>query len=443
VITVATRSAKSRIETGLGVFGILALGVTLAIVFQWNPWPDIRDWLDERTRTLSEPATAWTQRAAGQPDAVGITERAVVALMGDMVEARDRGNGNLQWRREADWAAMAGSPAGGVVILSKVDGKGIDAVDPYGGATRWTDPDAIGAWTFRDAVLTVDCPKSGCGLVNRDPGSGQQRWRIGLPGAVRALAGANSGLLDLRHLDDTYDEVKAASPQPMPRYLGYLIDRKVQIVDTSAGRRVREEEVPNDARSVVAANRTVRTVGSVRSNGCRFVVTGREAGSGQQVWQREGYDLQTTGGAGCEPRRDPPGAGTALIAVRGDNRAVVLSAVDGRELAVAGPDETILGTNGEVAVIRGRDGKQVRAVNLGTGGAAWTRPTQPSAKVGVTAYAVFILDASTDRLVAVDPGSGQVRLDVESGAEVLGISPDGVVLGRGRTIGWIGFGAAA
>jgi hypothetical protein len=127
VITVATRSAKSRIETGLGVFGILALGVTLAIVFQWNPWPDIRDWLDERTRTLSEPATAWTQRAAGQPDAVGITERAVVALMGDMVEARDRGTGNLQWRREADWAAMAGSPAGGVVILQTAGGAGCEA----------------------------------------------------------------------------------------------------------------------------------------------------------------------------------------------------------------------------------------------------------------------------------------------------------------------------
>jgi outer membrane protein assembly factor BamB len=443
VISVATRSTTSRIETGLGVFGILALGVTLAIVFQWNPWPGIRDWLDERTRTLSEPGTSWTQRATGQPSAVGITDRAVVAFMGDMVESRDRGTGNLQWRKESDWAALAGPPASGIVIMSKVDGKGIDAVEPYSGATRWSDPDAIGAWTFRDAVLTVDCPKSGCGLVNRAPYTGVQRWRIGLPGVVRALAGANSGLLDPRHLDDNYDDVRAGNPQPMPRYLGYLIDRKVQVVDTSAGRRVREEEVPNDARSVVVANRTVRIVGAVRNNGCRFVVIGRDAGSGQQVWQREGYDLQTTGGAGCEPRKDPPGGGTALIAIRGDNRSVVLSAVDGRELAVAAPGESILGTNGEVAVLRSGDGKQIRAINLGTGGAAWTRPAESSAKVGITAYAVFIVDAATDRLVAVDPGSGQVRLDLKSGAEVLGISPTGVVLGRGRTIGWIGFGATA
>jgi outer membrane protein assembly factor BamB len=429
----------SRIETGLGVFGILALGVTLAIIFQWNPWPDIREWLDERNRTLSEPATAWSQRAAGQPTAVGITDRAVVAFMGDMVEARDRGTGNFQWRKEADWAALAGSPDGGVVIVSKVDGRGIDAFDPYGGATRWSDPDAIGAWTFRDAVLTVDCPKAGCALVNRDPANGQQRWRVGVPGAARSLAGANSGRLDPRRLDDGYDEVKAAHPQPMPRYLGYVIDHKVQVVDTSAGRRVREEDVPNDARPVVAATRTVRIVATVGTNGCRFVATGRDAGTGRQVWQRENYDMLTTGGAGCEPRQAPPGGGTALIAVRGDNRSVVLSAVDGRELAVAGPDETVLGTNGEVVVVRSRDGKQLRALNLGSGGVSWTRPAESSAKVGITAYAVFIVDAATDRLTAVDPGSGQVRLDVESGAEVLGISPNGVVLGRGRNIGYIAF----
>jgi outer membrane protein assembly factor BamB len=433
----------SRIETGLGVFGILALGVTLAIIFQWNPWPDIRDWLDERNRTLSKPATAWSQRASGQPNAVGITDRAVVAFMGDMVEARDRGTGNLQWRKEADWALLAGSPAAGVVIVSKVDGKGIDAVDPYGGSTRWSDPDAIGAWTFRDAVLTVDCPKAGCALVNRNPDNGQQRWRVGVPGAARSLAGANSGLLDPRHLDDGYDEVKAANPQPMPRHLGYVIDHKVQVVDTSTGQRVREEDVPNDARAVVAANRTVRIVATVRTNGCRFVATGRDAGTGRQVWQREDYDMLTTGGAGCEPRQAPPGDGTALVAVRGDNRSVVLSAVDGRELAVAASGETVLGTNGEVVVVRSRDGKQLRALNLGTGGVSWTRAAEPSAKVGVTRNAVFIVDAATERLTAVDPGSGQVRLDVESGAAVLGISPTGVVLGRGRNIGYIAFSGTA
>jgi hypothetical protein len=439
VIAVAASNLKSRVETGLGCFGFLALGVTLAIIFKWNPWPDINDWLDDRTRKLSEPATAWSQRAAGQPTAIGITDRAVVVFMGDMVEVRQRSDGTLRWRKEADWAALAGGPGATVILMSKVDGRGLDVVDPYSGSTRWSDGDAIGAWTFRDAVLTVDCPKAGCAIVNREPETGTQRWRIGLPGAIRALGGANSGLLDLRHVDDDYDAVRAASPQPMPRYLGYMIDRKVQVVDTEAGRRVREEEVPNDARSVVAGNRTVRTVGDKQGDNCAFVVTGRDAGSGGSVWRQEGYDLQTTGGAGCEPRRDPAGDGTALVAVRDDGRAVVLSVVDGRELAVAAPEETILGTNGEVVVVRSRDGKRLRAISLGTGGAAWARDSQPSAKVGVTDVAVFITDAATDRLVAVDPGSGQVRLSIESGAEVLGFSPSGVMLGRGRTIGYMAF----
>jgi len=225
----------------------------------------------------------------------------------------------------------------------------------------------------------------------------------------------------------------------MPRYLGYLVDRKLQVLDTQAGRKVREENVPNDSRVVVAGNRTVRVAGSVISNGCRIVVSGREAGSGQQLWQKDGYDLRTTGGAGCEPRNDPPGGGTALIATRLDQRQVLLSAVDGRELAVAGPGETILGTDGEVGVVRAGDGKQIRAIRLDGGGQAWARPVQSSAKVGVTPHAVFITDAATERVVAVDSGSGQVRLDVGTGAEVIGVHPAGVVLGRGRTIGFSSF----
>jgi outer membrane protein assembly factor BamB len=443
VISVATRSAVSRIETGLGCFGIIALGVTLAIVFKWNPWPDIREWVDERTSTLSEPKTAWTQRVAGQPDAIGVTDRAIIAFMGDLVESRDRGSGELKWRKEADWAGLAGPSAGGVVIVAKAAGKGLDAVDPMSGETRWTDPDATGALMYHDAVLTVGCPKGGCAIVNRNPDNGEPRWRIALPGAVRSLGGSNSGLLQPRHVDDNYDAAKAASPQAMPRYLGYLIDRKVQVIDTGAGRRVREEEVPGDARSVVAGNRIVRVAGAERDNGCRFVVTGRDAGNGQQVWQRDGYDLRTTGGAGCEPRRDPPGGGTALVGVRGDNRPVVLSAVDGREIVVANVDETILGLNAEVVVIRNAAGNQLRAVGLASGRVAWTRPVPASVKVGVTVYAVFLFDPAANKLTAVDPGSGQVRLDLETAAQVLGIHPAGVVLARGRTIGFIAFSATA
>ncbi len=434
---VAKRSVGSRIETGLGCFGIIALGVTLAIVFKWNPWPEFKNWLDERTSTLSEPKGAWTQRVAGTPDAAGITDTAVVAFMGDMVESRARGTGEFKWRKETDWAALAGPST---VIISKVNGKGFDAVDALTGSTRWTDPDGDGAWTYRDAVLTIDCPKGGsCSIANRNPDTGEVRWKLAMGGANRSLNGANSGRATPRSLDGRWDDVRNATPQPMPRYLGYLVDRKLQVVDTTSGRKVREENVANDSRVVVAANRTVRVAGSVTNTGCRIVATGRDAGGGQQVWQKDGYDLRTTGGAGCEPRNDPPGGGAALIATRQDQRQVLLSAVDGRELAVANQGETILGTDGQVGVVRAGDGKKIRGIRLDGGGQAWARDVESSAKVGVTPYAIFITDAALGRIVAVDAGSGQVRLDVKTSAEVVGVHPDGVVLGRGRTIGFSSF----
>lgn len=437
MIAVAKRSVGSRIETGLGCFGIIALAITLAIVFKWNPWLEAREWLDERTSTLSDPKGAWTQRVAGTPDAAGITDTAVVAFMGDMVESRARNNGEFKWRKETDWAALAGSST---VIVSKVNGKGFDAVDALTGSTKWTDPDGDGAWTYRDAVLTVDCPKGGaCTIANRDPDSGAVRWKVPMGGTNRALYGGNSGRVAPRNLDERWNDVRHASPQPMPRYLGYLVERKLQVIDTTAGRKLREDAVPNDSRAVVAANRVVRVAGSVIGTGCRIVVSGRDPGSGQQAWQKDGYDLRTTGGAGCEPRNDPPGGGTALIATRLDQRQVLLSAVDGRELAVANPGETILGTDGQIGVVRAGDGKKIRGLRLDGGGQAWARDVQSSAKVGVTPYAIFITDAAVGRVVAVDAGSGQVRLDVKTGAEVVGVHPDGVVLGRGRTIGFSSF----
>jgi hypothetical protein len=439
---VAKGQVAGRIETALGLFGIIALGVTLAVVFKWNPWPDVRNWLQDRTSGLSEPATVWAERAVGQPAAAGVTDRAVIFFMGDMIESRARTDGSLLWRKETEWAALAGTPSAPILLVSKVEGRGFEAVDPFGGDVRWTAPDAVGAWTFRDAVLAIECVKSTCAIVNRSPGDGAVRARIGLAGAVRALGGANSGLLDLRDPDGVFAKVRAASPRAMPRFLGFLVDHRIQVIDTAASRRVREEEVPNDARSTVVGNRTVRiTAGTRDGGGCRYRAEGRDATTGQQVWQKDGYDLRTAGGAGCEPRKDPVGGGTVLIATRGDDRHVFLSAVDGRELAVAGPDETILGTDGEVGLIRDAKGTRIRAVSLGRGGATvWSRDAPEKARVGFTPYAIFVSDAAAERLTALDPATGQVKLDVTTGAIVLGISPEGAVLGRGRTVGYIGLG---
>jgi hypothetical protein len=331
-----------------------------------------------------------------------------------------------------------------VALVAKTGSKGFEAVDPYSGETRWSDREASGAWTFRDAVLVIRCVKDGCAIVNRAPADGAVRASIPIGGAPRAIGGANSGLLDLRDPDGSLDDARSASPRPLPRYLGFLVDRKVQVIDTTAGRRVREEQVPADVRAVVVGNRTVRISSTVREGGgCRYRVEARDAGAGQEAWRKEGYNLRTADGAGCEPRKEPMGGGTALVATRLDDRQVFLSAVDGRELAVAGPGETLLGTDGEYGLLRTADG-QLRAVNLGKGGAtAWTRAAPAKARVGLTAYAVVITDPAGERVTALDPATGQVKLDLKTGATVIGVNQDGVVLGRGRSIGWIAWGTVA
>jgi len=437
-----SQSVSGRVETAFGLFGLLAIGITFAIVTEWNPWPDIRDFVQDRRATLSEPRTEWSQRMAGQPSSVAITGTAIVAFMGNLVESRSRTDGSQLWRKEAEWGAFAGSPTDrtATAILGRVGGAGFDAVDPHTGQQRWTDAQATGAWTFRDAVLAIQCDKDGCAVANRAPADGATRWRIPLPGNVRARAGANDGLLDLRSLDTTFDAAIAASPRAMPRYLAFLHDRRMQVVDTTAARRVREEHIPLDARYVVVGNRTVRTSAATRGGGCRYQVIGRDAASGAQVWRNDGYDLGTASGSGCEPQREPAGGGTVLIGTRGDNRPVFFSAVDGRDLATAGADETILGTDGEYGLIRSADGARIRAVNLAKGGVtAWTRDTRRQARVGITPYAIFIADVEGATITALDPATGQVKLSLASTAVVLGIHADGVVLGYGRTVGYIPF----
>jgi outer membrane protein assembly factor BamB len=443
---VAKGKVTSRIETGLGLFGLIAIGVTLSIVFKWTPWLDVQDWWKNRRVTLSQPATSWVQRVGNQPDSAGITDRAVIVFQGDFVESRARADGSVLWKKEMDWGALAGAPndATAVAVVSKVDTKGFEALDPQTGQARWTSPEGSGAWTFRDAVLAVECPKSGCEVVNRAPADGAVRWKVPVAGAPRALAGANSTLYNVRGLDDIYDDARSAVPRTMPRYVGFPVDRKMQVVDTGTGKRLREDEIPKEARAVLIGNRIVYTSATASGGGCRYTIVGKDAASGKEVWRKDGYDLRTAGGAACEPRKDPPGGGVVLIGVRYDGRHVFLSAVDGRELAVAGEGERVEGTDGEYGLIRSVDGKTLKAVSLSRGGiAVWTRQIPPKAKVGMTTFAVFVTDAETERITALEPVTGAVKLDIDSGATVLGLSPDGVVLSRGRAVGWLGFGAVA
>ncbi len=235
----------------MGLIGVLALATTYIMITGWNPLPGLQsglqDWL-KRTGKLSEPEAIWVQRVGGQPSAAVVADNAVIVTMRGAIEARGLHSGDVLWQREADWAAVAGDESSAVAVVGR-RGKGLEAVDPSSGNARWKDPDALAAWTYRDAVLTLACGGLGdCTLAARAPKDGAQRWKMALPGIGRVLAGANSDLLGSRLLSPTYRAAVNAAPDAVPSLLGFPIDERVQVVDTGSGKRLREEKANSSSR---------------------------------------------------------------------------------------------------------------------------------------------------------------------------------------------------
>jgi outer membrane protein assembly factor BamB len=264
-----------------------------------------------------------------------------------------------------------------------------------------------------------------------------------LPGIGRSLAGVNQPLLGTRELASSYVDVLAATPRPVPKLLGFPLNARVQVVDTASGKRLREEKPSDTTRVVVAGGRIVASTAVRRDGGCRYTLEGRDGGTGRTVWKKEGYDVHTASGAGCEQRRDPGGGDNVLAATRGDNREVFLSIVDGSEVWVGAPGETILATDGRYGLVRTADRRSIKAIDVTSGAQVWTQPAAANATVAVSRHAVFVTDLDAGRLFALDPASKRVLFDVKSTATLLGYGSTGVVLHISRTVGWLPFGSVA
>lgn len=428
-----------RFEQLLGVIGVLALLITWSLVSGWNPIPGLLEKVG-KVGGLARPEASWVERVGGQPSAAVVADRAVIVTMRGAIEARDIGTGAVIWKRDADWAAVAGDEATTVVVVGR-RGHGLEVVEPASGATRWTDGAAIGAWTYRETVLTLSCAKSGdCQLTSRAPGDGATRWKAGLPGIRRVHAGVNSDLFDSRQLTSTYRDAVAAVPEPLPALLGFPIDDKVQMVDTATGRLLRKESPTGTSRVVAVGGRVLVSTAVPRDGNCRYAVDARDAASGRSVWKKEGYDLRTASGAGCEQGRDPAGANGVLAATRGDNREVFIGARDGRELWVGAPGDKIVATDGRYGLVRGPDGSRIVAIDLSNGSKVWEQQTVPKSDVTITRWAVLISDPAAGRIRAYQPDTAKLLVDVKTGGEVLGYGPTGLMIGRGRTIGFVPYG---
>ncbi|WP_433213143.1 PQQ-binding-like beta-propeller repeat protein [Dactylosporangium sp. CS-047395] len=436
------RGAVRNFETALGAIGVLALIITAIIITGWNPLPNITGWWDkvaDSTGKLSTPDTAWTDRVGGQPSSAVIAGTAAIVSMRGTVEGRALTDGKVLWTKEADWAGVAGD-GGSVVAIVGRRGTGLEALDPVSGQPRWSDHDAVGAWTFREHVLTIACGGlSDCTLTARSPKDGAPIWKLTLPGIGRVLNGINSDLLGTEVKADAYRDAINAMPRPIPAMLGFPIEQKVKVVDTGRGKVLREDGASNTTRVVVAGGRELVSTAAPKDGNCRYSLEARDPNNGKTLWKKDGYDLHTASGAGCEQRRDPAGADTVLIATRGDNREVFLSPRDGREMWAGAEGDEIVTADSQYGLVRSNGGKTLSVVGFEKGGRLWQQEVPAKADVAVSRYAVLVRDTAGGKLTVYAPDNGRVLLEAKTTSDVLGIGEHGLMVGRGRTIGYLAY----
>lgn len=435
-------AAKGRGYGGWFVAAILIV-IFLVSTDTWNPFPDLWTWANT-SRELSDPRPSWQQRLGARPDSVTQAGNTLVVEADTSVEGRRISDGSQIWSRKADWSAVAGEGAGAVTVVGKLLVKGYDVIDPANGYPLRHVNDAVGVWTYRDAILDVHCraPRE-CVLTAWTPRKGDRLWEVDLPGVGFVLFADNPKLQGTRPLTTSRVAERPGGPQSMPRVLGFPIDHDVYLVDTAEGRVLPAIKPDRREQVVVAGGRVLRIAATPADGACYFAVEARDAVTGDEVWQEAGVNLRTTSGSGCQQGRAPTGAGNVVVGVAPDGREAVLDANDGRAVWVGKVGEKVLAVDNRYALVRSADGKSILGMRLGSEDPLWTREVNSGAEAALTGCAALIVDRKPDRIIALDPASGAERLNVRSDAKVLACGSDGLVLSDVRELGYLRFGATA
>jgi len=418
----------------------LAFAATIVIVLAstgvWNPFPAMWEWINQ-SQPLASPAVAWQQRLGGSPKSVTIVGNAAVVEHRTTVEARGLGGGVRLWQRDADWGAVTGEGAGAVVVTGKLLVKGYDVIDPQSGAVRRHDDAAVAVWTFRNAMLDVRCAGAqDCTLTAWEPRGTSPLWRVQLPGVGFVLFADNPEVLGTRPLTVRRVNADAGGPLWMPQLIGFPIDGRVHVVDTTSGTVLRELEPDRDDRVVVAGGRVLRVVADSRDGSCYFTVVATDAATGREVWRQTGLNLRTADGSGCAQREDPSGQENVILGVAADGREVLLDAYDGRALWIGAAGQRAVATDSRYALVRTADERAVSSVELGGDRTLWTHRTHTDAQAALTRYAAVIVDREPDRVIALDPVTGAVLLEVRTSAKVAAVGPNGLILVDRREVGY-------
>ncbi|MGC5017460.1 PQQ-binding-like beta-propeller repeat protein [Micromonospora sp. DT47] len=417
--------------------------VVLAATGVWNPFPGVWEWVD-RSEPISEPDVVWQQRVGGTPKSVTIAGDTVIVEQRTRVEARSLATGTQLWERKADWAAVSGGDRDPVVAVGKLLVKGYELLDPTTGVVRRRDDDAVAVWTYRNLLLDARCfEPTDCTLSAWDPRGTAPLWTAALPGVSTGLFADNPHLLGTRRLAAPRIDADAAGPEPVPPLLGFPVDGRVHVVDTATGRVVQNVEPGRDERLAVIGGRMLRITAVSRDGTCQFAISARDPATGQEVWRRAGFNLRTADNAGCPQREDPQGARNVLIGVGPDGREAVLDGYDGRLLLVDAEGEKLLAVDDRYALVRSADKSTIVGRELGGGRVRWTRPAGGKAGAALTPYAAVIAEDKPNRLIALDPRTGRELVVLRTSANALAVGPHGMIIGEGREIGYVRWGAGA
>jgi hypothetical protein len=431
----AKGKAIGRFEVAIGLIGIIALSISVMLITHWSPLPALANWIN-RVQAVTDPPPLWSKRIGARPEYASVTAGGqLIVVMRGSVEAYDVRDGGLLWRHDADWAVVAGD-----IVVMGMDGHGYSVVDPASGGVAWDSPKANAVWAYDDMLVELTCESSdSCVLRARahDAG-GTTLWTVNVPGNGRSLAHGNPSLLGTRDPAGWFGPALQADLGPSPSVIGLPIQRKIQLISLNDGRRLRDATPPDTlSRYVVAGGQLLSSRAVPGNSSCRFTAESFTSDTNQSVWQRDGYDLGSASGAGCEQRQDPVGAGGVLVAVRGDNRPVLLNAVTGAEVWVGTYGERVLATDGALAVIGEPDNKSVRLLDLFDNAREVTVLSPgPKPVAALTPYYLVILEQSTGKLWAYTREGRLLADPVTSKGDVIGYGPNGLVIANGRTIGY-------
>jgi outer membrane protein assembly factor BamB len=440
VISLATllHMAQGRWKSYL--LAVVIILIVLATTHTWNPWPKLWNWFNTSS-PIAAGASQWQQRIGGSPQKVQIAADAVIVSYRTSVEAYGLGAGVKLWNNDADWASVAGQGSEAVVVTGRLLTKGYQVLDPRSGAVKRADTSASAVWTYQDAILDLSCAKgSDCTLSAWAPNGTQPRWQVSTGGIGFVLDAADPDLPDTRQLTGPGIDNDVAGRGELPGLIGLPDDGKVRVINTATGK-VSQTVTPGTGQKVVVVGGRVLTVTGTAADGtCYYGVVATDPPAGQTVWQRDGLNLRTAGnGSGCKQDRDPAGGEDVVLGVDPVGKEELIAAHDGRILWHGDKGETVLSVNDAYALIRSANHGSVRAFSFATGGTAWRRDVGANVSAAVTPYASIVVTTKPSRIVALDPRSGSVLVDVKTDAKVFTSGTAGLIVVSGRDMAYLPF----